>query len=416
MENVKGRVEEYLKLSDSAEVVTLIEDELENIIDRIYKSGVKTPNQKMAGNAMIMKCNGKSILIRTDEGEKLYMNRRSYKGSAIPYEGERLQCGIIKTKSEGERVCLDAMECLTCEELKYQMFCNIDKRKMSLAATYAWAIYEGANEEDKEDMKFCIHTLRNYVKIQNKKDSVLAKQELVEEKNYNVANVHERDKRLKFDHDTHVYSVDNKELKSVTTFVNECFHPFNATEIAGFVARQQGKSIGDVLKEWDHQRDLGTEMHANIEKYYLGEKYETGDVFNQFLGFTQNTTLVPYRTEWPIYDEESSIAGTLDFLDYQNGEFVIYDWKRSKNVVTPTGKLRNVKSGYGYGVMSEVKDCSYNHYALQTSIYRYILEKNYGIKVSKSRLVVMHPELRQAYMVDVPYMEKEVKTLLESKC
>lgn len=413
VKGLKEKVEEYLNLSDSAEVISLIEDELEDIIERIYKSGMKTPIQKMAGNATVMKCNGKSILIKTDEGEKLYMKRESYKGSAILNEGDRLQCGIIRTEGGGKRVCVDAMECLTCEELMYQMFRNIDERNMVLAATYAWAMYDGANEEEKEDMKFCIHTLRNYMKKQNKKDSVLAKQELTEEKNYNVINAHERDKRLQFEHDTHVYSVDNKELKSVTTFVNECFPPFNAMEIAGFVARQQGKSVDDVLKEWDHQRDLGTEMHANIEKYYLGEKYETDDVFNQFLGFAKDTTLVPYRTEWPIYDEEMGIAGTLDFLDYQNGEFVIYDWKRSKNVVTPTGKLRNVKSGYGYGAMSEFKDCSYNHYALQTSIYRYILEKNYGIKVAKSRLVVMHPELRQAYMVDVPYMEKEVKILLD---
>ena len=42
--------------------------------------------------------------------------------------------------------------------------------------------------------------------------------------------------------------------------------------------------------------------------------------------------LEAYRTEWCVYDEDLKIAGSIDmvFKDTRNGEFYIYDWKRTK--------------------------------------------------------------------------------------
>ena len=37
--------------------------------------------------------------------------------------------------------------------------------------------------------------------------------------------------------------------------------------------------------------------------------------------------LKPYRIEQAIYDLDCKIAGTIDFVDYQNGEYIVYDWK-----------------------------------------------------------------------------------------
>ncbi|MBQ2485300.1 MAG: hypothetical protein II519_08300, partial [Muribaculaceae bacterium] len=54
------------------------------------------------------------------------------------------------------------------------------------------------------------------------------------------------------------------------------------------------------------------------------------------------------------------------------------------------------------------------HYALQVSIYRYILEKNYGISVSQSRLAVFHPDYDRPYVIDIPYMKEEVITVLRN--
>ena len=41
-----------------------------------------------------------------------------------------------------------------------------------------------------------------------------------------------------------------------------------------------------------------------------------------------------------------------------------------------------------------------------------MLEKNYGVKVSRMNLVVLHPELPMYRVVPIPPMEREVKIIL----
>lgn len=291
------------------------------------------------------------------------------------------------------------------------------------------------NDNDSKKLNLQIKTLqqKNTNLLNEYKEAIVAKeeaekkleewkQESENEGNYNKKHAHPRDKNLTFDENEHKYFVGNKELKSVTSLIEGYFPPFEAERLAYLVGKKTGRNPQELIAEWDRKgeeaRTLGTMMHENIEKFYLGEAYENNDVFGQFLDFTKNTHLVPYRTEWPIYDEEAGIAGTLDFLDYQNGEYIIYDWKRSKKVVSPKlGKpiVKSKNKTKGLRPITDIEDAPYWHYALQTSLYRYILKRDYGIDVAKSRLVVMHPELKQAFMTDVPYMEKEVIAILEDQ-
>ena len=44
-----------------------------------------------------------------------------------------------------------------------------------------------------------------------------------------------------------------------------------------------------------------------------------------------------------------------------------------------------------------------------------MMEKNYGIKVSASRLAVFHPDYNRPYVVDVPYMKDEVIAVLRNQ-
>lgn len=39
----------------------------------------------------------------------------------------------------------------------------------------------------------------------------------------------------------------------------------------------------------------------------------------------------------------------------------------------------------------EFPDCNFIHYSLQLSIYKYILEKLYGMKITGCYLVILHP-------------------------
>lgn len=80
-------------------------------------------------------------------------------------------------------------------------------------------------------------------------------------------------------------------------------------------------------------RDLGTAMHKKIENYYQGIDSANDDTFNLFRIFANSIKLAPYRTEWAVYDWEYKLAGTIDFVDCQNGQYTIYDWKRSNKII-----------------------------------------------------------------------------------
>lgn len=235
--------------------------------------------------------------------------------------------------------------------------------------------------------------------------------------NYNEINKHSRDSLIKFDSESHTYTYQGQVFKSVTTIVEDCFEKFDEDYWAKRKAPSMLMSEQAVKELWARKsaaaHNLGTQMHEKIERFYLGLPNESDPTYKIFEQFTRENELVPYRTEWAIFDEESKIAGTLDFLDYQDGVFTIYDWKRSNKVVV-RGKPEKVNPWGKHALkpIQHVYDTAYWHYALQVSFYRYILEKNYGISVSNSRLAVFHPECYCPQVVDVPYMKKEVIDIL----
>lgn len=240
---------------------------------------------------------------------------------------------------------------------------------------------------------------------------------------FNTRNFHPRDLLLTFDAESHTYYHNGTPFKSVTTLVEECFPRFDAVYWANRKAAQEGVTPQELLDRWEknacHARNLGTAMHEKIEHYYLGEDAgDDADAFSLFRLFAADHTLHPYRTEWRIFIEEYGIAGTLDFLELTpDGTFNIYDWKRSQKLISPSGEIE-IQSRFHKTALypiSHLDDTSYYHYALQLSIYRYILETKYDIRVSAMRLGVFHPSYSTYYIVDVPYLRDEVITVLGSK-
>ena len=57
-------------------------------------------------------------------------------------------------------------------------------------------------------------------------------------------------------------------------------------------------------------------------------------------------------------------------------------------------------------------DSKYNHYALQLSLYRYILEKYYGIMVARQLVAQLKDDNVETY--SMPYMKDEIVTMLNS--
>jgi hypothetical protein len=123
-----------------------------------------------------------------------------------------------------------------------------------------------------------------------------------------------------------------------------------------------------------------------------------------------NPHLEPYRAEWMIWNRDYKIAGTMDavFYDKTDGTYWIYDWKRVNSGLE--ADLEATRYGYIMeesewlqpvnwytkkmrGAASELYDTKYWHYCLQLNLYRYILEKDYGLKIKGMILVQFHPSL-----------------------
>lgn len=241
---------------------------------------------------------------------------------------------------------------------------------------------------------------------------------------YNDANSHPRDRRVTFEPDEHIYIVDGTlRCDSVTTVIADYFEKFDAD----YWAERKATPLcsAEMLKaEWRAKADeasrLGTEMHARIEKYWLGDTQDEAacadGAFRRFLQFAKDHSLTPYRTEWALFSEEYRIAGTLDFLGYSDGSFEMYDWKRSKKVVDSDGMP--VISNFGRTgryPLSHVPDTSFHHYALQQSMYRYLLATKYGIDVDRCSLGIFHPDIPGYHVVEVPYLLEEVKAILRQR-
>ena len=137
--------------------------------------------------------------------------------------------------------------------------------------------------------------------------------------------------------------------------------------------------------------------------------------WHYFLNFVRdNPTLIPYRTEWTIYNEDVKIAGSIDMV-YENpdGTLSIYDWKRSKNIT----RINNFNKFAISPLICHLPDSNFWHYALQLNTYKVILEEKYGKKVKDLYLVRLHPDAEEKNyeLIKLPDLSKDVIDLLKER-
>lgn len=250
----------------------------------------------------------------------------------------------------------------------------------------------------------------------------------------------ERDKHIQFLPQEHIYLYNGQEQLIPASSVISCFFkPFNSFYWSEYKANQRHISQGQVLEEWDakgtYSRDVGTFMHQQIENYYKGLPYQQEFYFkykgryvqieeqirleheySQFMEFLKNHKFKPFRTEWAIYDEELKIAGTIDMIHKRGEVFDIYDWKRSHRIVNCFGDPIAIND-YGHKGLEElnqIDDTPYWHYCIQQNIYRYILEKNYHIKIQKMYLVIFSDDTYEYRKLEVPYMNETINSIVNA--
>ena len=87
----------------------------------------------------------------------------------------------------------------------------------------------------------------------------------------------------------------------------------------------------------------------------------------------------------------------------------LVDWKTNKRI--DKNSFRNKK-----GIMESSKhldDCNFNHYSLQLTFYRYILERYYGLEVGSQTL--FHLKDNSYEIFNVEYKSEELISMLREK-
>ncbi len=273
---------------------------------------------------------------------------------------------------------------------------------------------EERNEEERK------RTIAEEKRKEEERNKAMLEQQRLEREHlidYNFINRHERDALLSVPIGSHC-SYNGIEMKPVTDFVSEFFPKFDKETRAKEISDRTGEDVRTILKEWEEAVAAGSLLHKNIDLFFHNKQSSNQSAdFKLFLDFYKEHQLNPYRSEWTIYDDEAELAGTVDFLDFSDGRFTLYDWKRSKNLINGEGVIKHNKyeRRMGYYPIADIEDLPFWHYALQQNIYRYILGKCYGIEVKRMKLVVLHPSLRHYEIIDVPKMEPEITKLIQTR-
>jgi ATP-dependent exoDNAse (exonuclease V) beta subunit len=243
-------------------------------------------------------------------------------------------------------------------------------------------------------------------------------------------NQHEHDSHITFDEGPHIYTIDgDSSFTSCTTYIHSHFSHFDADGMIDKILKSNkindphykyyGMTREDIKQMWSGNEAslLGTALHYDIECFYNGWEVNNDSIeYQYFLKFAEEYKhLKAYRTEWMVFHKELKIAGSIDmvFQDETDGEFWIYDWKRSKEISTESygGKMALTPC------ISHLPDVNFYHYSLQLNIYRAILEEKYGKKIKGMCLVRLHPNnYFQTYeRIEVPFMREEVDNLFRER-
>jgi len=226
---------------------------------------------------------------------------------------------------------------------------------------------------------------------------------------------------VKFLDKTHQYFVNYKQLTSVTTFLHKFQEKFDENKWSLKKAEEYGMTQAEVLADWksiNKKSTLkGSIVHNYIENLFLNKIYdypydmvirELGEdnikkefdiIKNLIDDFYQKTNgkLIPIKLEFIVYDEAIGIAGMMDglFFNIKAQEFQIYDWKTNKEFKL-TNNFQTLKTP-----LSHLDDSHMNLYSLQTSMYKFILNRKIpNLKIGKCFIVWFNEKNSKAEIME----------------
>jgi len=237
---------------------------------------------------------------------------------------------------------------------------------------------------------------------------------------------------FKFFENGHYYEYKGKRVGiSVTRFIEQYCNEFDAQAVAEKVAIKQNKTVQEVLDEWDYKNkfacEKGSTCHEYAQSLWSREEWQFKSFDNseqyikavekiciQALNFKEDycDRLEHLADEFVVGSPEYDICSAIDhlFINKLTGGLVLVDYKTNSDIHKTEKYAKDMKVP-----LQHLKDFTLNHYHIQLSIYRYLVEKYTNLKIEEMFIVYFSENIENYEIIEIPYLKKEVEKILENR-
>lgn len=234
---------------------------------------------------------------------------------------------------------------------------------------------------------------------------------------------------FKFYEENHTYTYKDKPISiGATGLIEQYTQDFDSQAVAEKVAERDGKSVQEVLDEWKQKNKWACEK-GHLGHCYAQETWEQlypspiwfddeekriaiNRICNQADNFYNDykDRLELVYNEYVIGGYEYNLASAIDalFINKLTGGLVLVDYKTNSDIHKNEKYAKKMKVP-----LTHLKDTTLNHYSIQLSIYKYLVEKYTNLKIEEMFIVWFSENNDNYEIIDVPYLQKEVKNILE---
>ena len=237
---------------------------------------------------------------------------------------------------------------------------------------------------------------------------------------------------FKFYENGHYYTYKDKPISiGATGLIEQYTQDFDAQAVAERVAEKENKSVQEVLTEWEYKNkfacEKGSTCHEYAQHLWSGNQYvqtrfdkskewfETvSKIHTQASNFylDYKDRLEHLYDEYVIGSEEYNIASAIDhlFINKLTGGLVLVDYKTNSDIHKNEKYAKNMKVP-----LTHLKDYTLNHYYIQLSIYKYLVEKYTNLEIEEMFIVWFSENNDNYEIIEIPYLKDEVEEILENR-
>jgi hypothetical protein len=240
---------------------------------------------------------------------------------------------------------------------------------------------------------------------------------------------------------------------SVTSLLSNFKKPFDAEKVAASVTKKsKSKWFGippeKILELWKAEADRATTLGTFYHNQREADLCSLSSIELEGLPIPVYKPLeegalkkAPEQKltdgiypEHMVYLKSAGICGQSDLVEVVNSKVNIIDYKTNKEIKTESFKNWEGISDKMQHPVSHLDDCNFNHYALQLSIYMYIILKH-NRKLRPGKIYIHHvifevegtdeygypitryssngdPVVKEVVQMEVPYLADEVISII----